>query len=136
MEQFNYKGLKALVVDDYPTMRARVTDILKKLEMESDEASNGQEALEKLQEKPYDIIFTDLVMPVMDGFEFCAEARRISKLVKTPIVVTSTHYDSKYIVKALRKGADDYIPKPMNLDLAKKVIHRVMTPVLKGDNNG
>lgn len=122
--------LKVLVVDDYENMRQRLCAILSKLGLEISEASNGVEALKMLRGKKLDMVFTDLVMPEMDGFELCEEIRKTPDWMDIPIVVISTHYDSNYIVKALRGGADDYIPKPVDLKTVEKVLNRVLTPTL------
>lgn len=122
--------LKVLVVDDYEKMRQRICAILRQLSLNICEASNGVEALKILRKEKFDMVFTDIVMPEMDGFELCEEIRKTSDWVDMPVVVISTHYDSNYIVKALRHGADDYIPKPVDLETVEKVLHRVLTPTI------
>ena len=124
------KNLKVLVVDDYEKMRQRICAILRQLSLNISEASNGVEALKILRKEKFDMVFTDIVMPEMDGFELCEEIRKTSDWVDMPVVVISTHYDSNYIVKALRHGADDYIPKPIDLETVEKVLHRVLTPTI------
>jgi len=123
-------NLKVLVVDDYEKMRQRICAILRQLSLNISEASNGVEALKILRKEKFDMVFTDIVMPEMDGFELCEEIRKTSDWVDMPVVVISTHYDSNYIVKALRHGADDYIPKPVDLETVEKVLHRVLTPTI------
>ena len=68
--------LRALLVEDFKTMRTIIARILNTLGMEVAEAANGVEALEILDNQPIDVVFTDLVMPEMDGFELCEEIRR------------------------------------------------------------
>lgn len=126
------KNLEVLVVEDYEKMRQRLCAILKELGLNISEASNGVEALKILRKQRFDTVFTDLVMPEMDGFELCEEIRKSSDWMDMPIVVISTHYDSNYIVKALRSGADDYIPKPVDLGTVKKVLDRVLTHTIPG----
>lgn len=129
------KNLKVLVVDDYEKMRQKICAILQQLGLNISEASNGVEALKILRKKKFDMVFTDIVMPEMDGFELCEEIRKSSDWADMPIVVISTHYDSNYIVKALRHGADDYIPKPIDQETVKKVLHRVFTPTIPREGN-
>ena len=131
-----HKNLEVLVVEDYEKMRQRLCAILKELGLNISEASNGVEALKILRKQKFDTVFTDLVMPEMDGFELCEEIRKSSDWMDMPIVVISTHYDSNYIVKALRKGADDYIPKPVDLGTVKKVLNRVLTPTITREDHG
>ena len=130
------EGLNVLVVDDYPSIRARLVETLKEMGCEITEAGNGVEAIESLRTKPFDLLFTDIVMPEMDGFELCEEVRKNPDLLNLPIVVVSTHYDSNYIIKALRLGADDYVPKPIEPDLVRKVVARVLTPTRQEGNHG
>lgn len=124
-----FSGMRALVVDDYDNMRARLKAALEQLGVETVEAANGYEALDQLRAAPVDLVFTDIVMPEMDGFELCEEIRHQPEWNSLPIVVVSTHYDTKYIVRALRLGADDYVPKPIDKDLVERVIARVTTPL-------
>ena len=128
-------NLRVLVVDDYEKMRERMCAILGQLGLTISEAPNGVEALKVLQQERFDAVFTDIVMPEMDGFELCEEIRKHSEWMDMPIVVISTHYDSAYIVKALRHGADDYIPKPIDPETVENVLHRVLTPTIAGADN-
>jgi CheY-like chemotaxis protein len=123
-------NLKVLVVDDYEGIRKMLCAILKPLGLNISEASNGVEALKALRQEKFDVVFTDLVMPEMDGFELCEEIRKTQEWTDMPIVVISTHYDSRYIVKALRQGADDYIPKPVEPETVKRVLDRILTPTI------
>jgi len=128
-------NLRVLVVDDYEKMRERMCAILGQLGLTISEAPNGVEALKVLNQERFDVVFTDIVMPEMDGFELCEEIRKNSEWMDMPIVVISTHYDTAYIVKALRQGADDYIPKPIDPETVENVLHRVLTPTIPGADN-
>jgi len=119
-------GKKALVVDDYHSMRVTLKERLVKLGFEVTEAENGLEGLEKIREDIPDMVFTDIVMPVMDGLELCQEIKNDQAFVNLPVVVLSTHADASYILKALRNGADDYVPKPIDFKLLEKVVMRLI----------
>jgi len=121
-----FSGKKALVVDDYHSMRLTLKDHLVRLGFEVKEAENGLEGLEKIREDVPDMVFTDIVMPVMDGLELCQEIKSDQALVNLPVVVLSTHADATYILKAIRNGADDYVPKPIDVKLLEKVITRLI----------
>ena len=123
------RGIRALVVEDFNTMRKVVVKTLQSLGIQTLEATNGLEALEALAAQPVDVVFTDLVMPEMDGFELCEEIRRRPTVRHLPIVVISTHRDAKYVIQALRTGADDYLTKPFNAQLAGRVVERVLSQV-------
>ena len=123
------KKLKVLLVEDFKTMRKAIIRILHDINLDVVEAGNGIEALKVLDDEKVDIVFTDLVMPEMDGFELCEEIRRRPDTRHLPVVVVSTHRDAKYIIQALREGADDYLSKPFGGPLAKHVIERAMSNV-------
>ena len=126
-----FKNIKVLLVDDYESIRKRISEDLQSLGLAVTEATNGFEALTTLRNEPFDMIFTDLVMPEMDGFELCEEVRKTPEIQSLPIIVVSTHFENEYILKALRLGADDYVPKPIDVDLLQKVIKRALTPTLQ-----
>lgn len=74
--------------------------------------SNGREGLIDAQREAYDLILLDLMMPEMDGFEYCKRIRLTSEV---PIIVTSANFKEEDKVKALGLGADDYVVKPLSL---------------------
>jgi twitching motility two-component system response regulator PilH len=123
------KRLKVLLVEDFKTMRKAIIRVLDEIDLDVVEAVNGIEALKVLDTEQIDIVFTDLVMPEMDGFELCEEIRRRPDTRHLPVVVVSTHSDAKYVIQALREGADDYLSKPFSSALAKQVIERAMSNV-------
>jgi len=111
---------RILVVDDEEIIRESLSFILKKEGYAVDEAANGKEALKKHEAEPYDIVITDIEMPEMRGVELLDRIRR-----ETPeaLVVIITAFGSiETAVAALRKGAADYVLKPINFD---DLLHRV-----------
>ena len=84
------KRLKVLLVEDFKTMRKAIIRILHEIDLDVVEAGNGIEALKVLDQEQVDIVFTDLVMPEMDGFELCEEIRRRPDTRHLPVVVVST----------------------------------------------
>ncbi len=123
------RPLRALLVEDCAMMRSSISKTLKSLKIEVIEAIHGHEALEKLSQHTVDLVFTDLVMPQMDGFELCEEIRRRPDVRHLPIVVISTHRDAHYVIQALRSGADDYLSKPFSASLAQHIIERTLSHV-------
>jgi CheY-like chemotaxis protein len=118
-------NLKVLVVEDFETMRKTVVKVLSGLGMKVIEACNGIDALKVLDTESVDMVFSDLVMPEMDGFELCEEIRRRPNIRHVPVIVISTHRDAHYVVRALRCGADDYLAKPFTASAAKRIVERV-----------
>ncbi len=103
----------ALVVEDSPTMRQLIGYALSRVaELEVVEANDGAEALEQLAHHPFDIILTDINMPVMDGFTLIRRIRADANLKEIPIVViTSEGVSDK--ARAMTLGANAYITKPI-----------------------
>lgn len=120
-----WHGKSVLIVDDYPTVRKALREILLGLGLEVSEAENGLEAQEALKDRNFDLLITDLVMPEMDGFELTDALRSASRHRRIPIVVISTHDDAKYIFRALNLGADDYLVKPPSAEIVRVVLARI-----------
>ena len=120
---------KAIVIDDSIPTRRIFRSILEKIGFEVDEAINGHEALELLKKKidQYCIIFSDISMPKMDGFELCYKLQRQEWYDGTPFVLVSTESDANNVIKGLKLGADDFMPKPFDQEIAELVIARVMS---------
>jgi CheY-like chemotaxis protein len=122
-----FEGLNVLITEDSPATRRVFKMRLEELGMTVVEAADGQEALEYLQKdsKTFDMIFCDIQMPRMDGYDLCKTLSEADWFTGIPIVMVSTCSDAKEVIKALKLGADDYIPKPFEHDLLIKVIKRV-----------
>jgi len=120
---------KTLIVDDSIPTRRIFRSILEKIGFEVDEAIHGKEALEILEQKldQYCIIFSDISMPKMDGFELCYTLQRQDWYDGTPFVLVSTESDAANVIKGLKLGADDFMPKPFDQEIAELVIARVMS---------
>ena len=109
--------------------------LLKESGYEIVSAVNGAEALEKLRAEPerFDIIISDILMPVMDGFQLCRECKGDDKLKDIPFVFyTATYTDGKDVEFALKLGVDKYIRKPTEPDEFIKIIQGVIRDVREG----
>ena len=105
---------KILIVEDSPTMRQLIVFALKRLRGASIvEASDGVDGLKKLSTDKYDLIFTDINMPVMDGLKLVSLLRSNENYKVTPIVVITTEGAQEDRERALALGANDYITKPI-----------------------
>lgn len=118
----------AFIVDDSVPTRRIFRNILEELGFKVDEAVNGKLALEHLEKNisEYCIIFSDLSMPQMDGFELCYRLQQESWYDNTPFVLVSTESDAKNVIKGLKLGADDFMPKPFDKEITAQVILRVL----------
>ncbi len=108
---------RALVIDDDPTMRALARAALQKAGFSVNDAENGQDALDTLDETRPDLILLDVEMPVVDGFEVCAAIRARPDYVDTPIVMLTGREDDESIRAAYDSGATDFVSKPINWSL-------------------
>jgi two-component system, chemotaxis family, chemotaxis protein CheY len=105
---------KILIVEDSPTMRQLIVFALKRLRGTSIvEASDGVDGLKKLSTDKFDLIFTDINMPIMDGLKLVSLLRSNESYKVTPIVVITTEGAQEDRERALALGANDYITKPI-----------------------
>lgn len=104
---------KVLVTDDNHDMRGYIVRLLEQ-EYDVIEATNGKEALKKLlQEKP-SLVISDVMMPVMDGFELLSQIRKHPDIKNTPVIFLSARAGEESTVEGLDAGADDYLVKPFS----------------------
>jgi len=99
-----------LVIDDDPYIRELVGTLLQNEGFPVQEARNGREALQKLNETKIDLCVLDLMMPEMDGFEFCRHARRYYE--DLPILMLTAKGEISQKAKGFELGTDDYLTKP------------------------
>ena len=75
---------------------------------------NGQEALEILTKKPFDLVFLDIMMPVMNGYETLEHIKADTALRDVPVIMISALDELDSVVKCIKLGAEDYLPKPFS----------------------
>lgn len=103
---------KVLVVDDEKLIVKGIRFSLEQDGMEVDCAYDGEEALEKIKDKEYDIVLLDVMLPKLTGFEVCQQVREFSSV---PIVMLTAKGEDMDKILGLEYGADDYITKPFNI---------------------
>ena len=125
--------MKTLIVDDNKENLYLLETILKGSGYEVASAANGAEALEKLRAERFGMIVSDILMPVMDGFQLCREVKGDEELKDIPFVFyTATYTDEKDEELALKMGADKFIRKPTEPDEFIKLIQGVIRDAEKG----
>ena len=107
---------KILIIDDERGIRNTLREILADEGYEVDVAENGKQGLEMAQAKAYDLIFTDIKMPEMDGIELLTALKSGEEAIETPVVMISGHGDVETAVQALKIGAYDFLLKPLDLN--------------------
>ncbi|OCR02621.1 hybrid sensor histidine kinase/response regulator [Oscillatoriales cyanobacterium USR001] len=105
-----------LIVDDRWENRSVLVSLLTPLGFVLTEAENGQEGLEKAKEKLPDLVITDLVMPVMDGFELLQHLRKSDDLKHLRVIVSSASVSEIDQQKSLDMGGDDFLVKPVDAE--------------------
>ena len=105
---------KILVIDDERNIRKTLQEILEFEKHEVDLAEDGTEGLKMIQNKKYDIILCDIKMPKMDGIEVLGKIQEITS--DSQIIMISGHGNIDTAVEAIKKGAYDYIEKPLDLN--------------------
>jgi DNA-binding NtrC family response regulator len=115
---------KILVVDDERSIRNTLKDILEYEKYEVDLAEDGNKAIEKVRAAEYDIVLCDIKMPGLDGIEVL---ERLTVLAPdTPVVMISGHGNIDTAVDSIKKGAFDYIEKPLDLNRLLITIRNAM----------
>ena len=124
IDDINYSDEFVLVVDDEDYIREPIVEMLRRMGFRVDSATNGKHALEKLKEKPYTFLLTDMRMPEMDGLELIKSAERDYPHVST---VAMTGYSKEYdYVDVVNAGAADFINKPFGIEELEAKVRRAI----------
>jgi len=105
---------KVLIVDDSPSVLAILKDLLDELGFAVISANNGQEAFSHIEKSRFNMIITDLKMPVMDGIEFVKRAKASPNCKFVPVVMLSSEEDEAKIAEARKAGVSTFMKKPIN----------------------
>ena len=127
---------RILIVDDSKTTRKMIARSLKMARIpveEFVEAGNGQEGLEALDAGDIDIVFSDLNMPVMTGFEMIDRIKQGSVYCNVPLIVISTEGSAMRIAALKNQGINGYIRKPFRPEEVRDVVWQVVKESLKND---
>lgn len=116
--------IRVLVVEDSKPMRLFYRSILSEIHIEPTTAEHGKDALEKIETaEPFDLVITDLNMPVMDGIEFTRTIRSDPVYSTIPIIMGTTESDGSQKKLAEKSGVNDFITKPIKPDILKEKIN-------------
>lgn len=119
--------IRFLVVEDSPTMRQLITFSLKRIpNSKIVEASDGVDALKKLKEHRYDLIVSDINMPLMDGLKLVSMIRNDPTYHATPIVIVTTEGSQADRDKGIALGANAYLSKPIQTNELLKVVKELL----------
>ncbi|TLD97724.1 response regulator transcription factor [Helicobacter jaachi] len=96
-------------------------------------AKNGQEALNLFRLHKIDLVLTDILMPKMSGIELINAIRSSSTHPDVPVVITTAHTETKYLLDAIRLRVDGYILKPINVEELLHALNKAILPFLQAD---
>ncbi|HTG00760.1 MAG TPA: response regulator [Nitrospirota bacterium] len=117
--------MKILVVDDEEGARELFNAILSDEGYEVQLADSGATALSLFRNNPFNLVITDIKMPVMDGLQLLQEIRKIGS--KTDVIMVTAYGEVESYLKAMSLGAAEYINKPIRIKELKRIVHKVLT---------
>ncbi len=124
-EETKQTGHHALVIDDSASIRKQLELELRDAGVTSDFAESGEDALEKVKNGQFDLIFLDIIMPGIDGYETCKQMRAMPEYKKTPIIMLSGKTSPLNEVQGVIAGATTYLTKPVKSDKLQETLSRV-----------
>ncbi|WP_397411872.1 chemotaxis response regulator CheY [Polaromonas sp.] len=126
------KNIKILVVDDFPTMRRIVRNLLKELEFVNvDEAEDGAVGLEKVRNGNYGFVVSDWNMPNMDGLAMLQAIRADPLFAKLPVLMVTAEAKKENIIAAAKAGANGYVVKPFTAITLEEKITKIFEKIEK-----
>jgi two-component system chemotaxis response regulator CheY len=121
------KSMPILIVDDYKTMLRIVRNLLRQIGFENvDEATDGDTALRKLQDKSYGLVISDLNMEPMTGLELLRKMRADMRLKDMPFIMVTAESKTDNVLMAREAGVSNYIVKPFNAATLKTKLASVL----------
>lgn len=123
-------AFKALVIDDSPTDSQTLAYLLsKRLQIQTEIASDGIEGLDQLSSRRFDIVFLDLQMPLLSGVDVLREIRAAQSTSALPVVVISSNTDAATVRSLVQLGIFDFVVKPFNAELIVKRFSEKFAPL-------
>lgn len=124
-ENFAIKQANVLVVEDNEINCTLMSKIFTRNEINCDYVTDGQQAINAFKTKKYDLIIMDCQMPVLDGYKATMEIRKLEDINEhVPIIAMTAHAASKDKEKCLDAGMDDYISKPVEINLLISILNK------------
>jgi two-component system chemotaxis response regulator CheY len=121
------KNMNILIVDDYRTMLRIIRNLLGQIGFANiDEATDGGQAFQKMQEKNYGLVISDWNMEPVSGFELLKKVRATDKFKNLPFILVTAESKPENIMKAKEAGVSNYIVKPFNAETLKSKLLAVL----------
>lgn len=123
----DYSKSRVIIIDDDSTTRRIVSRLVKQIGfMEFVEAEDGQQAYDLMQESDFDLVLSDLDMPVMNGMELLEKVRADERLSKIPFIMVTANDSKENIMRAVKAHVSQYIVKPFTATALKEKIAKVL----------
>jgi twitching motility two-component system response regulator PilG len=132
----NFEGIKVIVIDDSKTIRRTAETLLKKAGCEVITATDGFESLSKVAEYKPDIIFVDIMMPRLDGYQTCALIKNNQAFKKIPVVMLSSKDGLFERARGRIVGAEHYMTKPFTREELLSTIKTYVVDVKAANKPG
>ncbi len=113
---------KILVVDDEPNVRNVLKQMIEKRGYIVKVAENGADAIEKFKKEDFDLVVTDIKMPILDGFHVLTKVKELKP--KTPVIFITAYGAKEVVIEAMKLGLSDYIEKPFNMAEVLEIIEK------------
>lgn len=122
-------GVRLLVAEDNEITQSLMIKIFRRYGIEIDLVENGQKALEKLQEKSYDLLLMDIQMPLLNGIDTAKLIRQDERFKDLPIVALSAFIDQEIETAAIRSGMNGFVTKPLTPQALENLIETYILPL-------
>ena len=119
-------NLSALVVDDSLPIRIQMKKALENISCNVEFAETGEEAIKLVNSKDYNIIFLDVILPGIDGYDICKLIKKNPTKSKTPVIMLTSNSSPADRIKGKMAGCDTYLIKPVRADIFKEVVYEFL----------
>ena len=126
IEEISLEGVKVMVIDDSKTIRRTAETLLKKAGCEVVTATDGFEALAKITDQNPDVIFVDIMMPRLDGYQTCALIKKNQNYKNTPVILLTSKDGLFDRARGRIVGSDRYLTKPFTKDELLSAIQQLV----------
>lgn len=131
--EFPFSGKSILLVEDNVDNRLLMVDMMEYMGLKMDIANDGEEAVEKWKNSDYDLIIMDIQMPKMNGYQAAEVIRKLEKEgERVPILALTASALTSDRDKCFTSGMNDYLSKPINIDMLEKKLCQLFTSLKNG----
>lgn len=118
--------LKIISIDDDPVVRTLIRKTFSSLGFEVITVADGLEGLQEIENNQPDIIFLDVMMPIIDGIEVLKRIKATPKIARIPVIMFTAIAEGKMIIESSKIGAEDYIIKPFQSSVLIQKVQKLL----------